>query len=146
MIKLLILWSLLFSVGCSQVQNVGVTENYTLASQRKLVKNLDIQQRTSGRFELCSPTGVWKCKKITEKTVVTSSDRGWSIQVGAYKTEGAVESALDALTSMGVGYTQHNIDDLTLVRVTGFLTKEDALRDLSNYDESFKNSFVLKVN
>jgi len=47
---------------------------------------------------------------------------------------------------MGVGYTQENIDDLMLVRVTGFLTKKDALRDLPNYGEVFKNSVVLKVN
>ena len=163
MIKLLILCSLFFSVGCAQIQSGGVAENTAtypnnLIAQRQLVKELDVQQRTSGSFELCSETGVWKCKEVTKKTVITSSsvtsdsptqevlNEEWLIQVGAYKTEGAVQRALDALILMGVGYVQEKAGDLTLVRVTGFLTKEDALRGLSDYEYMFKNPFVLKIN
>ena len=161
--SMLLLVTLLFSFGCAQIQSAGTTKNTAtypsnLTVQRQLVKELDVQQRTSGSFELCSETGVWKCKEVTKKTVITSSsvtsdsptqevlNEEWLIQVGAYKTEGAVERAVDALSLMGVGYIQEKAGELTLVRVTGFLTKEDALRGLSDYDDIFKNPFVLKRN
>ena len=175
-LSILLFMPLLFSVGCTQIQSAGTTENNAeypdiLTVQRQLVKELDVQQRTSGSFELCSETGVWKCKEVTKKTVITSSvvtkaivyttvkkpinsdtptqevlNEEWSIQVGAYKTELAVERVVDALSLMGVGYIQEKAGELTLVRVTGFLTKEDALRGLSDYDDVFKNTFVLKRN
>ena len=172
--SMLLLFPLLFSVGCAQIKSAGaiddsVTNPHTLAVQRQLVKELDVQQRTDGNFELCHETGVWKCKAATKKSliflaietksiVLTAGKESinltgpaeevlngeWFIQVGAYKTEGAIDRALDALSLMGVSYAQEMIGDLTIVRVTGFLTKDAALRDLSNYDDVFENPFVLK--
>ena len=135
MIKLLILCSLFFSVGCAQIQSGGVAENTAtypnnLIAQRQLVKELDVQQRTSGSFELCSETGVWKCKEVTKKTVITSSsvtsdsptqevlNEEWLIQVGAYKTEGAVERAVDAFDHRQVGEGQ--LDNRQQVAHPGF--------------------------
>ena len=162
--------------GCAQIPDISTTKGPsvdvdTLADQKNLVKKLTIQQQKGGGFRLCSEKGVWKCKEVTKKTVITSSivtkaivyttskgpinsdtptkevlNEEWLIQVGAYKTEGAVQRALDALILMGVGYVQEKAGDLTLVRVTGFLTKEDALRGLSDYEYMFKNPFVLKIN
>ena len=172
--SMLLFFPLLFSAGCAQIKSAGtiddpVTSTDALTVQRQLVKELDVQQRTDGNFELCHETGVWKCKVATKKTLIISAivtksivltagkesinltgpteevlNGEWLIQVGAYKTEGAIDRALNALSLMGVSYAQEMIGDLTLVRVTGFLTKDAALRDLSNYDDVFENPFVLK--
>ena len=78
--KLSVLMTLMlfFSVGCTQMQTQTVPENFfthsnTLTEHRILVKKFDVQQNTSGQFELCSKIGVWQCKTITKKTNINPS-------------------------------------------------------------------------
>jgi len=167
--------ALFFISGCSSVLKdrsnyVDQNNALTLTEQRTLVKNFSVQQRISGGFTLCSEVGVWKCLPLTKKTEVnplvevsvtdsssidqfnrgieeariTSSNR-WAIQVGAYKSDAAIEQGLAILSAKNVGFIKQKKAKLTLLSVTGFSTKEDALRELNHYVDDFNDAFVKKM-
>ena len=158
------------SITEERIGLIDTNKEGILTEQRKLVKNLSVQQRISGGFALCSEVGVWKCLPLTKKTdvnpfvEVSAADSAsidqlnspiteasitpsseWLIQVGAYKSDTAIKHGLAILSAKNVGFITQKNGNLTLLSVIGFTTKEDALRELNNYVNDFNKPFVKKM-